>query len=83
MRPTLCSKRWLNRWRQHAFLAGYHAAIGDYPSFPRNEALFKQLIEIFVLEKTLYEICYGAANRSGHIPQARVVKIIGHGKHGK
>jgi len=58
----------------------YRAAIGDCPSFPRNEALFKQLIEIFVLEKTRYEICYGAANRSGHIPQARVVKIIGHGK---
>jgi predicted trehalose synthase len=41
------------------FLAGYRAAIGDCPSFPRNEALFKQLIEIFVLEKTLYEIVMG------------------------
>src|SRR5271169_2383728 len=50
-------------WRRakQVFLAGYCAAIGDCPSFPRNEALFNQLIEIFVLEKTLYEICYGAA----------------------
>jgi predicted trehalose synthase len=69
-------------WRRakQLFLAGYHGAIGDSPSFPRNEALFKQLIEIFVREKTFYEICYGAANRSGHILQAGVVKIIGHGK---
>jgi predicted trehalose synthase len=69
-------------WRRakQVFLAGYRAAIADCPSFPRNEALFKQLIEIFVLEKTLYEICYGAANRLGHIPQAGVVKIIGYGK---
>jgi predicted trehalose synthase len=69
-------------WRRakQVFLAGYRAAIGDCPSFTRNEALLKQLIEICVREKTLYEICYGAANRSGHIPQARVVKIIGHGK---
>jgi hypothetical protein len=26
------------------FLAGYRAAIGDCPSFPRNEASFSQLI---------------------------------------
>jgi predicted trehalose synthase len=55
-------------WRRakQVFLAGYRAAIGDCPSLPRNEAL--------------YEICYGGANRSGHIPQAGVVKIIGYGK---
>jgi predicted trehalose synthase len=48
-------------WRRakQVFLPGYRAAIGDCPSFPRNEALFKQLIEIFVLEKTLYEIVMG------------------------
>jgi len=41
-----------------------------------------QLIEMFVPEKTLHEICYQAANRSGwiDIPQAGVVEIIDHGK---
>ena len=39
-------------------------------------------IEIFVLEKALYEICYEAANRSVwiHIPLAGVVEITCHGK---
>jgi predicted trehalose synthase len=39
-----------------------------------------QLIEMFVLEKTLYEICYQAANRSGWIPLAGAVEIIDNGK---
>jgi len=41
-----------------------------------------QLIEMFVPEKTFYEICYQAANRSGwtDIPQAEVVEIVDHGK---
>jgi maltose alpha-D-glucosyltransferase/alpha-amylase len=40
------------------------------------------LIEIFVLEKALYEICYEAANRPDWIPipLAGVVEIICHGK---
>jgi maltose alpha-D-glucosyltransferase / alpha-amylase len=61
---------------------GQCAAIGDCPSFPRNETSFSQLIEIFVLEKALYEICYEAANRSDwiHIPLVGVVEIICHGK---
>jgi predicted trehalose synthase len=64
------------------FLAGYRAAIGDCPSFPRNEASFSQLIEISVLEKALYKICYEAANRPDwiHIPLAGIVEIICHGK---
>ena len=71
-------------WRRRAepvFLAGYRAAIGDCPSFPRNEASFSQLIE-FVLEKTLYKICYEAANRPDwiHTPLAGIVEIFSHGK---
>jgi len=72
-------------WRRRAeqvFLAGYRAAIGDCPSFPRNEASFSQSIEISVLEKALYKICYEAANRPNwiHIPLAGIVEIICHGK---
>jgi maltose alpha-D-glucosyltransferase/alpha-amylase len=75
------SEEWRRRTRQ-AFLAGYRAGIGGCPSFLRNEALFNQLIGVFVLEKTLYEICYETANRSGwvHIPLAGVLGIIDHAK---
>ena len=75
------SEDWRRRARQ-AFLAGNHAAIGSRPSFLRNEALFNQLIGIFVLQKALYAICCEASNRSDwiHIPLAWVVGIIDHGK---
>jgi hypothetical protein len=72
---------WRRRARQ-SFLADYRAAIGGCPSFLRNEALFNQLIGVFVLERALYEICHETANRSDwiHIPLAEVVGIIDHGK---
>ncbi len=70
------------RRARQSFLAGYRAAIGGCPLFLRNEALFNQLIGVFVLERALYEICHETANRSDwiHIPLAEVVGIIDHGK---
>src|ERR1019366_10527036 len=64
-------------WRRRAeqvFFAGDRVAIGGYPSIPRNEASFSHLIEIFVLEKSLYKIYYEAPNRLGciHSPLAGV-----------
>jgi predicted trehalose synthase len=77
--PTKDKERGLASRPKQAFLAGYRAVIADRPSFPRNGAL---LIEIFVLEKTLCEICDQAANRSGwiRIPLTGVMEIIDHGK---
>jgi maltose alpha-D-glucosyltransferase/alpha-amylase len=76
---------WSEDWRRRvkqAFLVGYRETIGDCPSFPRDEALTRQLLDLFTLEKALYEICYEAANRPDwvHIPLAGVVETIGHGK---
>jgi len=56
----------LASWRREmsaAFLAGYRAAIGDAPSFPRDEATVARLIEAFTLEKALYELRYELASR--------------------
>jgi maltose alpha-D-glucosyltransferase/alpha-amylase len=79
LRPL--SEDWRRRVKR-AFLAGYRAAIGDCPSFPREEALFGQLLDLFTLEKALYEVCYEAANRPEwiQIPLADVVEMIGHGR---
>jgi maltose alpha-D-glucosyltransferase / alpha-amylase len=76
---------WSDDWRRRvkqAFFAGYREAIGDCPSFPRDEGLVRQLLDLFMLEKSLYEICYEAANRPAwiHIPLADAVEMIGHGK---
>jgi maltose alpha-D-glucosyltransferase / alpha-amylase len=53
-------------WEQRAakaFLTAYHDAIPGCPSYPADEAVAKRLLDLFTLEKALYEIAYEAANR--------------------
>jgi maltose alpha-D-glucosyltransferase/alpha-amylase len=53
-------------WRQAsatAFLAGYRETIAGCPSHPEDAAEADRLLDLFLLEKALYEICYEAANR--------------------
>jgi maltose alpha-D-glucosyltransferase/alpha-amylase len=53
-------------WRQAsaaAFLAGYRETIAGCPSYPEDAAEADRLLNLFLLEKALYEICYEAANR--------------------
>lgn len=53
-------------WREateQAFLGAYREAIAGCPSYPENEAEAGRLLDLFLLEKALYEICYEAANR--------------------
>jgi len=56
------------RWRkatEDAFLESYRATIEGCLSYPEDPAEARQLLEIFLLEKALYEISYEAANRPG------------------
>jgi maltose alpha-D-glucosyltransferase/alpha-amylase len=46
-----------------AFMAGYRTAIEGSPSWPSDAATAERLIELFALEKALYEVAYEAANR--------------------
>jgi maltose alpha-D-glucosyltransferase/alpha-amylase len=53
-------------WRkctQQAFLDSYFDAIGDSPSCPPEREDAMALLNLFLLEKALYEINYEAANR--------------------
>ncbi len=53
-------------WRQAsaaAFLGGYRETIAGCPSYPEDAAEAERLLNLFLLEKALYEICYDAANR--------------------
>jgi maltose alpha-D-glucosyltransferase/alpha-amylase len=58
----------VERWRratEDAFLEAYRATIEGCVSYPEDPGEARQLLEIFLLEKALYEICYEAANRPG------------------
>jgi maltose alpha-D-glucosyltransferase / alpha-amylase len=46
-----------------AFLGAYRDAIAGCPSYPVDEAAAQRLLDLFTLEKALYEIVYEAANR--------------------
>ena len=61
------------------FLKGYRQAIGDCPSVPSKMKDFDRLLDLFVLDKALYEICYEAANRPDWlpIPLEGVARLIG------
>jgi maltose alpha-D-glucosyltransferase/alpha-amylase len=53
-------------WRQEAqeaFLRCYVETMGDCPSWPADRAEADRLLNLFILDKALYEIGYEAANR--------------------
>ena len=73
------------RWREateQAFLDSYRAAIAGCPSHPEDPDEARRLIDLFLLEKALYEICYEAANRPDWlgIPLAGVSRLVNLGK---
>jgi maltose alpha-D-glucosyltransferase/alpha-amylase len=68
-------------WRKRtklAFLEGYRAAIVGCPSYPKEEGVATALLDLFTLEKALYEIGYEAANRPdwARIPIEGVLELI-------
>jgi maltose alpha-D-glucosyltransferase/alpha-amylase len=53
-------------WRratEQAFLEAYRETVARCPSYPENPLEAGRLLDLFLLEKALYEICYEAANR--------------------
>jgi maltose alpha-D-glucosyltransferase/alpha-amylase len=53
-------------WRratEDAFLSAYRETIAGAPSYPEAPEEAARLLDLFLLEKALYEICYEAANR--------------------
>ncbi len=51
------------RLAANALLEGYREATQDCPSVPSETATFQALLDLFLLEKALYEVRYEAANR--------------------
>jgi maltose alpha-D-glucosyltransferase / alpha-amylase len=53
-------------WRratEQAFLEAYRDTVAGCRSYPENALEAGRLLDLFLLEKALYEICYEAANR--------------------
>ncbi len=53
---------WERRVRE-AFLEGYQGGVMGCPSYPENDEHAQALIELFTLEKALYEVRYELDNR--------------------
>jgi maltose alpha-D-glucosyltransferase/alpha-amylase len=69
-------------WRQataQAFLEAYRETIAGCPSYPESEVKAGRLLDFFLLDKALYEICYEAANRPAwiRIPLKGVTSVLG------
>jgi maltose alpha-D-glucosyltransferase/alpha-amylase len=72
---------WAMDWEKQAseaFMEGYRKAVGDCPSYPADPATARKLIDLFTLEKALYEVCYEAANRPDwlRIPLQGVARLV-------
>jgi maltose alpha-D-glucosyltransferase / alpha-amylase len=68
-------------WRDAAlahFLDGYRRELGDCGIWPARDEDGWRLLDLFVLEKACYEICYEAANRPQWItiPLAGIVALL-------
>ena len=57
----------------HAFLEGYVDGVGDSPCYPQEPGQARALIELFMLEKALYELRYEIDSR----PDWAVVPVTG------
>ncbi|CCQ73879.1 maltose alpha-D-glucosyltransferase [Magnetospira sp. QH-2] len=72
---------WTDEWQREsveAFTLAYQDTIGRCCSLPKNQRHFKRLLNLFILEKVLYEICYEASNRPDwlRIPLQGLSKLI-------
>jgi maltose alpha-D-glucosyltransferase / alpha-amylase len=73
-----CASAW-RREAVSAFLAGYEEATRDCPSIPREAAARRELLDLFLFDKALYEIAYELSNRPAwvSIPIAGLLELLG------
>lgn len=62
----------------NAFLSGYREGVQDCPSWPHDPTQASKLIELFVIEKALYELRYELDHRKDWIaiPVAGLLEIV-------
>ncbi|MDQ4106602.1 MAG: maltose alpha-D-glucosyltransferase [Actinomycetota bacterium] len=75
-------EEWVKDWERNvreAFLEGYAEGAREAASYPEDEEHARQLIDLFTLEKALYEIRYELDNRPDWvgIPVKGVLDLVG------
>jgi maltose alpha-D-glucosyltransferase/alpha-amylase len=67
-----------------SFLRGYFEAAGDARFLPRSLAERQALLDVYVLEKAVYELGYETANRPSwaDIPARGILALLGSGTGG-
>ena len=68
-------------WRDEScesFLRGYREGLGDARSVPSDDADRRELIDLFQMEKALYELRYEVDNRPLwlSVPAAGLLKLV-------
>jgi maltose alpha-D-glucosyltransferase/alpha-amylase len=68
-------------WREQctqAYLAAYREAAADERLWPSDEESAQRLLDVFIVEKAIYEIGYELANRPNwlHVPLAGVARLL-------
>lgn len=76
------AQKWQEFWYHYArtgFLAGYIWAANGKAFFPNEESTFNQLLDLFLIEKVLYELRYEINNRPHwvKIPLAGLNAVLG------
>lgn len=76
--PRLWQKFWFESVKA-TFLAGYELAAAEQPFLPADGHSFQQLLDLFLIEKVLYEIRYEINNRPDwvQIPLAGLTSVLG------
>jgi maltose alpha-D-glucosyltransferase/alpha-amylase len=60
--------RWWQAWTTASFLASYRATAGAAPFLPADRAAVSALLDLFLIEKALYEIRYELTHRPQWLP---------------
>jgi maltose alpha-D-glucosyltransferase/alpha-amylase len=65
------------QWVRSMFLRGYRTAAGEASILPRRPEDFETLLDVFLLDKALYEVAYELNNRPDwvHIPLTGVLRL--------
>tara|TARA_R110002072_G_scaffold99008_1_gene217967 strand:+ start:80000 stop:81646 length:1647 start_codon:yes stop_codon:yes gene_type:complete len=81
--PTICNpSQWQTFWYENvraAFLAGYESKATGQSFLPADRPTFQQLLDLFLIEKVLYELRYEINNRPDwvKIPLAGLNAVLG------
>src|SRR5690242_15386849 len=74
------ARKWLQA-SSKAMMQGYRKAAEGCPSYPANPDNFRRLLDLFILERALYEARYELANRPSwlRIPLEGIINLLAHG----